>query len=126
MTILTYPLIFIYVYITSFLIHELMHIKSQGILSEGKITITSTGMLAYCNYIKNAKLFYYGGGILSSIIMFILVFLTMDWWQWCYLTMGFLQLSYGMYEGYTMCDVGYRYYIYVIVIIIMLIIWVVK
>jgi len=103
-----------------------MHIKSQGITSEGEITITSTGMLAYCNHIKDLSLFYYSGGVLSSIIMFILVFLTTDWWQWCYLTMGFLQLSYGMYEGYTECNVGYRYYIYVIIIIIMLIIWAIK
>jgi hypothetical protein len=114
--------ILLFTFITSFLWHELMHIKSQGITATGKIYVNKTGMTANCYGTWNNDLFYYGGGTLTSIIMFTMVFLTKDIWQWTFLTMGWLQLLYGIYEGKNH-KVPYRYILYLIVIAISVIIW---
>jgi hypothetical protein len=116
-------LVFIFVFVSSFLIHELMHIKSQGLLMGGTIRVTKYGMYVTADKVNNKELFFYGGGILTSIIMFILVFLSNNWWRWSFLTMGILQLFYGMYEGYTKGKVKYRGFIYIFVIIFMFIIY---
>ena len=113
--------IFMMVYVCSFLLHELMHIASQGHL-KGRIRVNGLGMTVGADTCPYPKWFRYGGGILTAFIMFICVFLSDGFWQWSFLTLGWVQLCYGIYEG----AVGskYRYYIYGTIIVIMLLIWI--
>jgi len=121
---ITYPLIFVFVWFTMFLIHELMHIKSQGITMGGKIWVEGWSFTCTADTVKDDLLFKLGGGILTSIICFILVFLSCCWWQWCFLTLGWVQFLYGLYEGFI--GVKYRYLIYILIVTVMVIIWLVK
>jgi len=116
-------LLFLYVWISSFLIHEIMHIKGQGIFMTGTIDVWKYGMTVSPDVVEYPVWMYYSGGILSSLIMFILAYLTTGWLCWCFLTLGWVQLIYGIYEGYNMGNVKYRYIIYVTVILIMVVLW---
>ena len=119
--------ILLFVWVTSFLLHELMHIIGQGIKTKGKIYVDGTiGMKVTVNQAPYPKWFWYSGGILCSIIMFVVAILLTGWWQWCYLTLGWVQLIYGIYEGNYYDNVKYRYYIYLCVVLVSIIIWMVK
>jgi hypothetical protein len=113
--------IFIFVWVSSFLIHELMHIAGQGHL-KGKIYVNGLGMKVIADPLIYPKWFHYSGGILTSIVMFIMVTLSYGWWAWCFLTLGWVQLCYGLYEGYIGTDK--RFLIYFVIVVIMLSIWV--
>jgi len=127
MNILAYILIACFVYISSFLLHELCHIKSQGIQSKGWIYVNGWGMTcSVASGYKYGYLFFYAGGVYCSIIMSLLACASSGWWQWCWLTMAWLQLFYGLYEGLTNGNVTYRYWVYITVISIMVIIWIIK
>jgi len=110
------------IFVDSFLWHELMHIKSQGLLATGRKAVNKYGMTVGCNDTHDNKLFRYGGGLLGCIPMFLLVFFTSGWIQWCFLTMGYVQLIYGLYEG-SSYPIGKRFYIYVGVITFMILLW---
>lgn len=115
-------IIFLFVWITSFLLHELCHIKSQGIKNTGNIYIHKLSMTASCP-ITNIVWFHYSGGILTCIVMFLMSIFLQGWWCWCYLTLGWVHLCYGIYEGYNMGSVSNRYMIYILVLLVMLILW---
>jgi hypothetical protein len=55
--------IFLFVWISSFLLHELLHIKGQGITNTGTVNIYRYSMTAVCPIFNN-EWFYYSGGIL--------------------------------------------------------------
>ena len=115
--------IFSIVFVCSFLLHELMHIKSQGIKTEGTIRVHYPhSMTVGAKTRPYPEWFGYGGGILTAFIMFICVFLSDGFWQWSFLTLGWVQLCYGIYEGAV--GIKYRYYIYGTIIVIMLLIWI--
>lgn len=122
--IISYPLVFVFVFLSSFLIHELMHIKSQGINMKGTIFVKKLGMYCTPEHFNNLHVFELAGGIYTSIIMFIMTFCCVGWWQWCFLTMGYVHFFYGLYEGFI--SIKYRMYIYVTVICVMMMIWMVK
>lgn len=115
--------IFIFVWVTSFLLHEMMHIKSQG--PNGNIDVWKYGMTCTVEKMTRPQLFYYAGGIFTSPIMFICALLSAGWWSWSFLTLGLVQLFYGIYEGYNHGNVSKRYYIYGSVVIVMLILWII-
>ena len=115
--------IFLFVWITSFLIHEVMHIKSQGLKSTGIIGVHQYGFTASVNHMENSEVFYYAGGVYTSIIMSLCALLSIGWWSWCFITLAWVQLCYGIYEGYNYGDVDYRYIIYIVIPLIMLIFW---
>ncbi len=114
--------IFIFVWVTSFMLHEIMHILGQGHL-HGRIYVHGLGMTVSASTIKYYTWFGYSGGILTSFIMFIVAVLSTGWWQWCFLTLGWAQLCYGIAEG--LYYVKYRYWIYGTVICVMLVLWMV-
>lgn len=111
------------IWILIFLFHELMHIKSQGIRMTGKILINYPhGMMAIPKKIKEEKLFYMSGGILSSLACFILFFMSQDiQFQYAFFVMGWIQLLYGICEGWFV--VKFRYILYLIVGILASIYW---
>jgi len=113
---------FLLVFVTIFLWHELMHIKSQGILMTGTIWVHKLGMTVSADTIHNERLHKLGGGILSSIVSFLAYFLSSDpQFQFSFFTLGWVNLCYGLYEGYS--GVKYRYYIYAITILLCSIYW---
>ena len=118
--ILIYPII----WLLSFLIHEYMHIKGQGLTSTGKIYINKTGMTASCNNIKNVDWFFYSGGVLSAMVLFTLcVLVTSDILRFCLWSTGWVQLCYGIFEGIKQSHVEDRYYVYGAVVLLTFIIW---
>ena len=124
--------ILIFLYVTSFLLHELFHVKSQGLKSTGTIYVDKLGMTASSNHIHDYELFKMSGGILTSIIFFLMVFVTDNFMQWGFLTFGFLHFCYGLFEWKYLGILppqkykARRYSIYVWVILIMIVIWLVK
>lgn len=118
-------IVFLFVWITSFLLHELCHIKSQGIKNTGTINIYRYSMTANCPII-NEVWFYFSGGILTCLVMFLLSILSTGWWCWCFLTLGWVHLCYGLYEGTNMGNITYRYLVYLLVLLVMFILWSVR
>jgi hypothetical protein len=110
------------------LLHELMHIKGQGFLATGKINVGIYGFTTNVDVIKNREWLYYSGGILSSIILFIILCLVMNTvFIFGLLICGWIQLIYGLYEGhYQGLVTCFRYIIYIGVFLFWLIIWVIK
>jgi hypothetical protein len=118
-------LIFIFIFYTSFKLHETLHIKGQGFFNTGKIFVGKWwGETVGADKVKNVEWFKLSGGVLTSLVMFILCFCSIGFWQWSFLTLGFVQLAYGIYEGFY--GVKYRYAIYISMTVVMLIIWMVK
>jgi hypothetical protein len=102
-----------------------MHIKGQGFFSTGKIYVGQWwGETVGADKIISAEWFKLCGGLLTSLVMFTMVFMTENWIQWCFLTLGYIQLVYGIYEDFY--GVKYRYAIYISITIVMLLIWMVK
>lgn len=115
--------VFIFVFGSSFLWHDWLHIKSQGPLATGKIYVHNVGMTCVADFMHNPKLFYLGGGVLASTILFIMAFIFN--YPFSFICMGWLHLCYGLCEGF----IGYtaaiaRYTIYVAVIGINIAAWV--
>jgi hypothetical protein len=106
------------VFIYSFLFHELMHIKGQSIKSEGTILVKKLGMTVGVKKLLYPKWFYYSGGILAGLHMWILALFSIGTWRDAFFVMGLIQLIYGMYEGISEGDVKYRYQLYVTIFII--------
>jgi hypothetical protein len=123
LTAIDYILTAIVVWILIFLLHELMHIKSQGTKTEGKIWVCYPhSMCVAADVVHNSRLFRMGGGILSSIVCFIWFFISQDvQLQYALFTMGWIQFAYGIYEGWF--GVKYRYWIYGIVGVLCTIYW---
>jgi len=118
--------IVLFVFITSFLWHEYMHIKSQGLFATGTIGVGKIGLWAGCSSMKNRKLFFYGAGLLSSIVLFLMVFCTSGFEQYCWYSLGILQLVYGIVEGtYETTNQKYRIILYISILLVMLVIWLV-
>lgn len=118
-----YILTSLFIWVLIFLLHELMHIKSQGIKTQGRIRVHYPHrMTVTADNVKDWRLFSMGGGILSSIVCFIAFFLSQDiQFQYAFFTMGWIQFAYGLYEGWI--GVKGRYWIYGIVGILATIYW---
>jgi len=89
-------------WLTSFLVHEFMHIKSQGILMGGTIYVNEFGMTVDADEIYNLDLFYLSGGLYSGII-FMLLGIILFYYNAVALyipsfTFGFINLTYGFWE----------------------------
>ena len=115
---LKFILTFIFIYVSAFLIHELMHIKGQGILNTGNIYVWKYGMTVSSDSEISEKWFYYSGGILTSLILFIVAILSSGYFRESFIVNGWMQLLYGIYEGYTYGNVKFRYFIYLGVILL--------
>jgi hypothetical protein len=126
---ITWPLIYIILFIVFMLVHELMHIKGWGIKSTGKIYVDETTFTASCD---NSIEKYYGwgylnGGLLTSILCYLLAIMIPDFFmRGAFLTIGTVQLVYGIYEWLTPKNkVWQRYLIYIgVSLITFLIYWI--
>ena len=128
--------VFLFCYIALFLWHELMHAFEafrQG-CPLPKITPDFKGLTMYttlgdCSVEINDDMFALSGGIYTSIVAFILTFFSSGFWQWTFLTLGWLQLLYGIFEyryggrlSSKLYKIG-RYSIYIGVIIFCIIVF---
>ena len=88
----------------------------------GNINVNKYGMTVGATHVYNSRLFRMGGGILSSIVCFLLFFLSQDiQFQYAFFTMGWIQFAYGIYEGWF--GVSKRYWIYGIVGVLCTLFW---
>ena len=112
------------IYVLSMLLHELMHIKSQW-LTTGTIWVHSLGMTCDSDETYNVELYHYAGGVYTSVAMFVMAALdATSIFALGFITMGWVQLVYGIYEGYTIHNIKWqRYLIYISVILINVVVW---
>ena len=113
-------------WITSFLMHELMHIKSQGLRMTGTIRIYEKYLTCNADTVRTIEYIYFASGGLYSGIIFIWVgVLAVLYNAWGFyvplISFGILNMVYGFWEGFK--KINTRYYMYVITIIILIIFW---
>jgi len=129
--VLKLALVFVYAWFTSFLWHELGHIKCEHLSDTGDIQVFDLSMQAYRNNATNDAWFYYAGGILSGLLHIIIGLLCTDLvFKFGFLTVGFVNLAYGFFEGHFLPKWGDtrrykigRYAVYLSIVVIALIIW---
>ena len=125
---LTFALLFAFAWITSFLLHELMHIKGQGITMSGYIKIIRFSMMALPENNTNTKWFYYSGGLLSALIFYLFTLLiyphTIPEVYLPFLFMAIIQTAAGLMEGYNyMFYSHHRFKVYAVMLAGMVVIW---
>jgi hypothetical protein len=105
-------------FVPIFLMHELFHIKSQGLLTTGKIFIHTLWLDCSPDKINNMELLWYGGGVLTSIYLFLAaILINGNPFTWAFLTLGWTQLIYGILEGYYHGIGKWRYLIYALILL---------
>lgn len=126
-------LIFVYIWITTNLVHEMMH--CFGVFIQGgkdaKMFVNFKGMGMYMTYdgdsVANKRLVSYAGGLFTFPIMIIMSLITSGFISIVFLFMGLTQLTYGIFEGLyirRISQLNYvlgRYAIYTIYIIVMMV-----
>jgi len=133
---LTYILIFLFVWFTSFLWHELMHCFEawrQGSTAQ-YIRPKFNQLHMYMYYdgqVYNKNLISFAGGVYTSPVMFLLMLMSTGVWQFAWFTLGWVQLAYGIFEGFyshKMPSDVYRvarYWLYFWVVLGCIVFWVV-
>ncbi len=90
---------FIFIFITIFLWHELMHIKSQGLKATGTIFVHKFGFTCITDNTWNNELRRLAGGLFSSLVSFIMFFATTDIeFRFSFFVVGWINLCYGIAE----------------------------
>jgi len=108
---------YIILFIPMFLVHELCHIKACGIKAEGTIFVGVFDLC--CKTEPCGNISWYGGGILSSIYMFVVVLIMpYNIFTFAFITLGWTNLIYGIFEGYYHGIGIKRYIIYILTAII--------
>lgn len=92
----------IFAWVNCFLLHELMHIKSQGLAMEGMIEVGKIGFTAGPRKMVNENLFFLAGGLYSGLIYLyisLLLFLCGAlWFTITFSTVGMINVVYGIHE----------------------------
>jgi len=128
-------IIFIFLWFTMCgLWHEIMHILEcirQG--STDAYTwiefIPLPSMKCTCSDVYSSKLVKLAGGLYTSILCFLLVFVFKGFISWTFLTLGFVQFIYGIFETIYLHNIppktyrNGRYAIYVITVCVMMLIY---
>jgi hypothetical protein len=94
-----YPLLVLFVWVSSFLWHELFHILSQG--KKGMINVDFPSMSA-SSVIWNVNVFYFSGGVLSGLLfMFFGVVIGFNdlFIGFIFYMIGATNFVYGCFEG---------------------------
>lgn len=92
-------LVFAFLWVCSFLLHELMHIKGGGLRNTGMIFVGKFDMAASLYSQKHDDWFYLSGGFLTGIVFAVASMLTVDvLWRFSLLTIGLVQVIYGGFE----------------------------
>ena len=134
--ILTFILIFFFVWFTSFLWHELMHCFEawrQGSQKQFIVPVFDRFhmYMSYDGLVYDKNLISFAGGVYTSFVMFLLMLLSSGFWQFAWFTLGWVQLVYGVFEGFynhrmpvkdfNMC----KYWLYIWTVIGCIVFWLV-
>ena len=126
---------FLFVWFTSFFIHELMHCYEAYRQGATKYVVvpefkTLSMKMQYWGNINNKSMINLAGGVYTSPLMFIMALITYKYdllFAYCFLTLGWIHLIYGIFEYKYLRILNHkdykisRYIIYGIVILVMLI-----
>lgn len=125
---------FIALWFGSFFLHEVMHNFAAWIKGSEDFCIipdfANLSMTAhYYDYVKDPILISYAGGVFTSFFMFGLSFSSTGVLSFLCLTMGWIQLCYGIAEGYFSRKLSsktfrrLRYGLYISILFIMSVWW---
>jgi len=93
-------LMLLFAWVLGFLLHELMHVLSQG--RTGVIYIEGLSMRATAEHYWNIRFFYLAGGLLSGLVFIVagvlVFFLPTLYVVWCFFTVGVVNIIYGFFE----------------------------
>jgi len=119
-------LLFLFIFLSSFLIHELAHIKAFGPLKQGMIKVYDFGMAAYpSGYYENDLWFRFSGGFISgAILLLALALSTPSPFSFGLVTCATMQIIYAVYEAFSKENkIEVRYLIYLGVTFIWIMLW---
>lgn len=121
---------FPFIWICSFLFHELFHIKANSLGDTGSIQVYKYGFTCYRDNRTNTDWFYLSGGLISGTLFIVLSFLVSDKvWFIGFFTAGMVNLVYSPFEmvflprwgaGDRRYKIG-RYSLYLITIVVCLV-----
>jgi hypothetical protein len=104
-------------FVPMFLMHELAHIKSCGLRAGGLIHVDNF-MLYVDTEFDKYNLSWYGGGVFSSIYMFLAtILLPVNPFTFGFITLGWTNLIYGILEGYYHGINKWRYLVYATILL---------
>ena len=121
-------LVFVYLFVSTWLLHEFFHIKSHGIRRTGDIYVNEFGLTASpYEAVRSMLWFKLAGGLLASVVSFVVLLLSSpSVFSFGLLVMGWMQLVYGVYEGFARENRELvRHGIYLVVFVFWLTVWVV-
>ena len=114
--IIIFIIMILYAWIASFTLHELFHIKSQGLSAEGKINVYKNGMTCIADKVKNEHLYELSGGLYSGILHIIIGLCAFYYSAWPIyvpmITLGMINLTYGFWERYKGPELRYKIYLW--------------
>ena len=91
-----------YAWLASFMIHEWMHIKSQGLFMTGIINVGKCGMTCAADTILDKGWYYFSGGLLSGILHLLIGLPLWYYGVWALyipiITFAVINLAYSFYE----------------------------
>ena len=94
--------VFLFSWINSFLLHEWMHIKSQGFTMTGHITVGRFGMTCSPDITYNAGLKRLAGGLYSGVCYIITSIFAFYYDAWAlyvpFSMFGMINIGYGLWE----------------------------
>ncbi len=112
---------YIALFVPMFLMHELAHIKACGLKHGGEIHIGAFDLWATGGNCGDIS--WYGGGVLSSIYMFLCSMFPINSFTFGFFTLAWTNLIYGILEGYYHGIGKLRYVVYFLILVVMLLIW---
>jgi len=104
-----------------FLMHELGHIKACGLKAKGTIHVGIAEL--FCITECSSDLSWYGGGVLSSIFMFLCSMFPVNSFTFGFFTLGWINLIYGILEGKYRGIGKLRYLVYFLITVVVLLAW---
>jgi hypothetical protein len=91
---------------------------------------SSYGMYMYYDgLVYNKNLISFAGGVYTSPVMFLLMLMSTGAWQFAWFTLGWVQLAYGIFEGFYSHKLSCKYFkycrysLYIITVIVCILAW---
>jgi hypothetical protein len=95
-------------FLFSVVLHEIMHIKSQGLFASGCISINGWRFTCGVNDIKNMGIHLIAGGLYTGVIYILASFLFSEFTKYSLIAIGTQQTIYGIFEWKYWRDMNFR------------------
>lgn len=117
---------FVFLWFSSFFLHEVCHGVEVYRQCGGRVWVEVdfqrlSMLVSWGKDIYSPRLVWLAGGVYCSLVLFLLAVLNTGFFCWVFLTLGWVQLCYGLYEW--RYKIKYRYVIYVVVVLVMVVFW---